>query len=101
MFFGKIKKDKHLNKNLLILVFFLFPSCFLSAQQTDSLPVLQKATLQNCIQYAIQHNPDVQNAQINEQITETKIQSKLADWYPQINFTYNLQHNITVTHFYF
>jgi len=101
MFFGKIKKDIHLNKNLLILVFFLFPSCFLSAQKTDSLPLLQDATLQNCIEYAIQHNPDVQNAQINEAVTETQIQSKLADWYPQINFTYNLQHNFQLPTFNF
>ena len=87
MFLGKIKKDLHLDKNLLILIFFLLPSCFLAAQQKDSLPVLKQATLQNCIQYAIQHNPDVQNAQINEQVTQTMIRGKLADWYPQINFT--------------
>ena len=101
MFFEKIKKSIYLNKNLLILVFFLSPSCFLSAQQKDSLPVLQQATLQNCIQYAIQHNPDVQNAQINEQVTETMIKGKLADWYPQVNFTYNLQHNFRLPTFNF
>jgi outer membrane protein TolC len=65
----------------------------LHAQTNDSLPALQDATLQNCIQYAIQHNPDIQNAKINQDITETIIKSKLADWYPQVNFNYNLQHN--------
>jgi outer membrane protein len=63
------------------------------AAANDSLPTLQEATLQNCIQYAIQHNPDIQNAKINQDITETIIKSKLADWYPQVNFTYNVQHN--------
>ncbi len=101
MFFRKIKKNKNLDKNLLTLVLFLFPSCFLLAQQPDSLPVLQNATLQNCIQYAIQHNPDVQNVKINEQITEAQIQNKLADWYPQVNFTYNLQHNLQLPTFIF
>ncbi len=101
MFFTKIKKNKKLEKRLLTLVLFLFPSFFLSAQQTDSLPVLQNATLQNCIQYAIKHNPDIQNSKINEQITEAEIQNKLADWYPQINFTYNLQHNIQLPTFIF
>jgi outer membrane protein TolC len=62
---------------------------------------LAKATLKECIQYAIQHNPDLQNAKINEDITETIIKSKLADWYPQINFTYNLQHNFQLPTFNF
>jgi len=101
MFFRKNKKNKTLNKNLLTLVLFLFPSYFLSAQQTDSLPVLQNATLQNCVQYAIIHNPDVQNAQINQQVIEAEIQNKLADWYPQLNFTYNLQHNFQLPTFNF
>lgn len=64
-----------------------------SGQQTDSLPVLQDATLQACIQYALRHNPDIQSEKLNQEITETIIKSKLADWYPQVNFSYNLQHN--------
>ena len=101
MFFRKIKKNTGLKKYLPLILYFFFHSSFSSAQKTDSLPVLQNATLQSCIQYAIQHNPDVQNAQINEQVTETQIQSKLADWYPQINFTYNLQHNFQLPTFNF
>jgi len=57
--------------------------------------------LQNCIQYAVKHNPDIQNANINEQVTEAQIQNKLADWYPQVNFTYNLQHNLQLPTFIF
>lgn len=71
------------------------------AQRNDSLPTLSEATLENCIQYALQHNPDIQNAKINEQITEAQIQNKLSDWYPQVNFTYNLQHNIQLPTFIF
>src|SRR5690606_32677438 len=52
-------------------------------------------------QYAIQHNPELQNAKINEDITETIIKSKLADWYPQINFIYNIQHNFQLPTFNF
>ena len=65
----------------------------LFAQQNKNDSVLQQATLENCIHYALQHNPDLQNARLDEQITETVIKSKLADWYPQVNFNYNLQHN--------
>jgi outer membrane protein TolC len=74
------------------LLFLFFPGLLL-AQQNDSASLLNQATLENCIQYAIEHNPDVQNAKINEDITETIIKSKLADWYPQVNFNYNIQHN--------
>jgi outer membrane protein TolC len=73
----------------------------LSAQQNKNDSTLQSATLANCIEYAIQHNPDIQNARISQQITETIIKSKLADWYPQLNFTYNLQHNFQLPTFNF
>ena len=56
----------------------------------DSL--LQNATLQNCISYAMAHQPQIQQSLLDEQITEHTIKSKLADWYPQIDFSYNLQH---------
>jgi outer membrane protein TolC len=96
-----VKKKYKIRKARLVIMFLLVSSNGLFAQQSDSLPMLQAATLQNCIQYAIQHNPDIQNAKINEQITEAQIQGKLADWYPQINFTYNLQHNIQLPTFIF
>ncbi|MEO9021603.1 MAG: TolC family protein [Ginsengibacter sp.] len=74
------------------LLFMVSPT-LLFAQQKDSTFLLSQATLENCIQYALQHNPELQNAKINEDITETIIKSKLADWYPQVNFNYNFQHN--------
>jgi outer membrane protein len=93
MYYRNMKKKIRRNKALFIFIVVLFPARILQAQANDSLPTLQQANLQNCIEYAIQHNPDIQNAKINQDITETLIKSKLADWYPQINFTYNLQHN--------
>ena len=59
--------------------------------QSDSL--LQQATLENCVQYALQHQPALKQSSLDEQITEQQIKSKLADWYPQVNFTYNYQRN--------
>ncbi len=93
MDYQKLKKKLKRNKTLFIFIVTLFGGGILHAQTNDSLPTLQQPTLQNCIQYAIQHNPDIQNAKINQDITETIIKSKLADWYPQVNFNYNLQHN--------
>lgn len=76
----------------------MIAGCFsmpLLAQQTgDSL--LQEATLQNVIQYALTHQPSAQQALIDERITEETIKTKLADWYPQVNFNYSLQHNFQV-----
>lgn len=60
------------------------------AQQKDSTLNL---TLDQCLQYAYQHNPALQQTLLDKQITEQGIHSRLADWFPQINFDYNLQHN--------
>jgi outer membrane protein len=57
---------------------------------TDS--VLQSASLNQVVQYALSHQPAIQQAQIDEEITDRIIKGKLADWYPQVNFTYNFLH---------
>lgn len=51
------------------------------------------ATLAQCIQYAIRHQPAIDQALIDERITDYNIRNRLADWYPQIAFAYSLQHN--------
>jgi outer membrane protein len=81
------------NKAGKILLAALFFPSLIFAQQNGEDTLLQKASLANCIHYAIQKNPSLQNAKINEEITEAEIKSKLSDWYPQINFNYNFQHN--------
>jgi outer membrane protein len=70
------------------------------AQQTsDSL--LSKATLQECIQYALNHQPVIKQSRIDEEITEYSIKSKLSDWYPQIGLDFNLQHYLKLPTSYF
>lgn len=95
-----IKRGCSVGKVVFILLFAFLPHFILAQQNSDS-SSLGDATLQNCIQYALRHNPDLQNAKINEDITETVIKSKLADWYPQVNFTYNVQHNFQLPTFNF
>jgi outer membrane protein TolC len=73
------------------LIVFLFP-IFVNGQYASDTLLLQ-ATLDNCIQYAIQQNPGLKNAKLDEEIVDASIKSRLADWYPQINLNYNLQHN--------
>ncbi|HLK28572.1 MAG TPA: TolC family protein [Puia sp.] len=67
--------------------------CFSSFSQKSNDSLLQDATLQNCVQYALKHFPLAQQALIDEQITEHQIKSKLADWFPQINLNANYQNN--------
>jgi outer membrane protein len=64
------------------------------AQQADSL--LQQATLENVVDYAMKHQPLIQQSAIDQETTETTIKSKLADWYPQVNFNYNATHNFAL-----
>lgn len=80
---------------LILFLFFFFTTQPLSAQQQrDS--VLSEATLANVIQYALKQQPIVQQSLIDEKITDLQIKSRLADWYPQINFNYLYQHNFQV-----
>jgi len=95
MLIDHIMKNNRFSVAYLILVSFALYSPKMNAQQNgDSL--LQDATLQNVIQYALKSQPLVQQSLIDEKITELQIKSKLADWYPQINFNYLYQHNFQV-----
>jgi outer membrane protein TolC len=76
----------------LIPMILFFPS-ILMAQQNEKDSIIDQATLANCVHYAITHNPDLKNSRLDEDITEAAIKIKLADWYPQVNFNYNFQHN--------
>jgi len=61
------------------------------AQQMQQQEILSDATLENCIQYAFKHQPVIQQSKLDEQIGETVIKSKIADWYPQVAANYSLQ----------
>lgn len=54
---------------------------------------LSSATLQTCVQYALKHYPLIQQALLDELITDRQIKSKLADWYPQVSLNANYQNN--------
>jgi outer membrane protein len=68
--------------------------CIHAQLKTDSLP--GKVTLQQAVDYSLTHQPVVQQALVDQQITEATIKSKLADWYPQLDFHYALQRNFKV-----
>jgi outer membrane protein len=80
------------------IVFFPF---MLSAQQNEKDTLLQQATLTSCVQYALKHQPLIQQSLIDEKITEETIKTKLADWYPQLNLDASYQNNIQLPTSYF
>jgi outer membrane protein TolC len=68
------------------------PGLLKAQDKTDT--ILQSATLNDCVSYALKHQPSVQQFRIDEEITENNIRNRLADWYPQVSLAYSLQHNI-------
>jgi outer membrane protein len=68
--------------------------CVHAQLKNDSLP--GKVNLQQAIAYSLDHQPVIQQSLVDQEITEATIKSKLADWYPQLDFHYALQHNFKV-----
>ena len=90
----------YLPRVMVIAAGFLLPGLVANAQKVpDILP--QDATVQACVQYALNHYPLIQQALLDEQITDRQIKSKLADWYPQIaaNAGYQNDFQLTATPF--
>jgi outer membrane protein len=86
-------KSRLIGRWFSLVALFIF-SLDAAAQQTDSL--LSDATLPNVVQYALKRQPYIQQALLDEKITDLQIRSKLADWYPQVNFNYLYQRNFQV-----
>jgi outer membrane protein len=76
--------------------------CFIAFAIVSGLPALSQSVsdsllrgggLQNCVRYALMHQPLVRESMLDEEIAERTIQGKLADWFPQLNLNFNVQHN--------
>jgi outer membrane protein len=76
---------------LSIILIWISSQPLYSQAKADSL--LTSASLPNCIQYALNHQPSLRQAKIDEQIIDREIKSQLSDWYPQLNLTANYQDN--------
>lgn len=74
----------------------LFAASNLHAQEPVPDSLLAQADLPAVIGYAIKQQPRIQQAKMDETITGLQVKSRLADWYPQLNFNYNYQHNFQV-----
>jgi outer membrane protein len=82
-------------KLLLRLLFFVliaFVPLFTNAQRSNNDTLLTAANLNECVQYALKHQPLIHQSQIDEEIAETNIKTRLSAWLPQVNGAYNIQH---------
>ncbi len=68
----------------------MYCTCAQAQHTSDSL--LQQATIQTCVQYALTNQPQVRQALIDEDIVNNEVKTRLADWFPQIAFNGNYQH---------
>jgi outer membrane protein len=73
---------------LLFPVILLLVSSIVQAQDLNA-----GKSLEDCIRYALDHQTNIRQSLLDEQITEGEIKVRLADWYPQINFSGNYQNN--------
>ena len=78
----------------IFLLAFFFTSSLQAQQKQDS--ILTDATLEQCVQYALTHQPVINQSLVDEQIVDANVKTRLADWYPQVNFDYSLQHYFQV-----
>lgn len=94
----KIRAQTGEKRNTSTCVFLLF-AFLLSLPMTGSTqaPVtgndsIQAFTLDQCIDYALQHQPAAQQALININIAKTSNAISMAGWYPQVNLTGGVSH---------
>ncbi|MDP4172756.1 MAG: TolC family protein [Bacteroidota bacterium] len=79
---------------LLLIVLLTGKICYSqSGAVTDSDTLSGTATLPVIVKYALSHQPALRQALIDEEITNHTIKSRLSEWFPQLNFNFNIQHN--------
>jgi outer membrane protein len=74
-----------------LFLFFLILAADPAKAQVGEQPDVKN--LDDCIIYALQHQTNIRQSQIDEEITEREIKSALSAWFPQINFAGNYQDN--------
>lgn len=79
---------------LLLFVFLLLLTGVCLSQTISETDTLSRhSNLQACVDYALSHYPALRQSILDEEIAGRTVKSKLADWFPQLNFNINVQHN--------
>jgi len=75
---------------IIVLVISLVSKTVIAQAPQDTLP--SKATLTDCINYALANQPQLKQSMLDEDITKQDIRIALAGWLPQVDADANLQH---------
>ena len=78
--------------SLVLTLPFIIPGK-LTGQTLAGDSIINNATLDQCIEYALKNQPAVKQALLDEEIGERDIKSALSGWLPQINGNANFNHN--------
>ncbi|HEU0126332.1 MAG TPA: TolC family protein, partial [Flavobacterium sp.] len=80
-----------------IIIFALgLTSAFSYAQTEKERNLSGKITLQECINYALNNQPNVKLANIDKEIVERDINTQLADWLPQVRVDGSYTRNLVI-----
>ncbi|WP_205499968.1 TolC family protein [Rufibacter psychrotolerans] len=77
-----------------VLGYLLVPLGAAAQGGTTQSPPSGTLTLQQCVQYALQNQAEVRQAQIEEEIGERQIRAQLAGWLPQVTGQFSAVRNI-------
>src|SRR6187431_631178 len=75
------------------LLFCLVLPLWTHAQNDTTQTTPGKFTLDQCIQYAMEHTIELQNARVDEKISESKVKETIGIGLPQIDASVGLVHN--------
>jgi outer membrane protein, multidrug efflux system len=81
-------------RHFLLVIFSLVILSNTFAQQKNTTDTAQFLTLKQCIDYALIHQPALNQSLINVSIAKTTNAINLSGWYPQVNVSANLTHYI-------
>lgn len=81
-------------KQFILLLAVIFSTVLRAQNSTNVLP--ENATLQQCIDFALENRPNIKIATIDEAIAEKEIASSLSGWFPQLNLSSNYIHNLKI-----
>lgn len=87
-------------RNLLVLIFFVTAFSVVEAQEmtasiADAVPE-KPMTLEECVAYAIEHNPNLKSVKLSEEANEYQIKEVKASALPQVNGTGQFMHNFAL-----
>jgi outer membrane protein TolC len=84
-----LKELKLFRAFFLAFLFLSLPLCGFAQQSSDTANSL---TLEQCIDFAIQHQPSIKQAEINISIAKATNAVNLSGWLPQVNATGSINH---------